>query len=114
MMKSKVQIVALTAMVMGSLISVANAATHSDIGNLRLTYSNSYYNEYATSNGSFLIDFKLLADAQDDAIALIASNGEIHGANLEAALTAIREVNPELSASTDLELAEEIINSLRK
>ncbi|MDQ3201484.1 MAG: DUF2388 domain-containing protein [Pseudomonadota bacterium] len=53
-------------------------------------------------------DRKLMIDAQDDAAAFIASNGEMRGARLESALDYLRRTEPKLHAS-DLELAQAIL-----
>jgi len=53
-------------------------------------------------------DRKLLLAAQDDAAAFIASDGELRGAQLEAALAYLRDTRPKLHAS-DLELAQAIL-----
>lgn len=51
---------------------------------------------------------KIILDAQDDAASFVGSRGAIRGAYLEAALTHIREQQPELQAS-DMQLAEAIL-----
>jgi uncharacterized protein (TIGR02448 family) len=51
---------------------------------------------------------KQVLDSRDDAAGFVASQGDIRGARLEAALRALREARPELAAS-DLELAEAIL-----
>lgn len=64
---------------------------------------------YATSQvttGPF--DNKLILAAQDDAAAFIASDGQLRGAQLEAALMYLRQSQPKLHAS-DLELAQAIL-----
>ena len=64
---------------------------------------------YATSQvttGPF--DNKLILAAHDDAAAFVASDGLIRGAQLESALTYLRDVTPKLHAS-DLELAQAIL-----
>jgi uncharacterized protein (TIGR02448 family) len=63
---------------------------------------------YATSMvTSAPFDHKLLA-ARDDAAAFIASNGQLRGAQLESALSYLRQTQPKLHAS-DLELAQAIL-----
>ncbi|MHC8303585.1 DUF2388 domain-containing protein [Pseudomonas sp. PB3P13] len=67
----------------------------------------------ATSYASSMVtsapfDRKLLLDAQDDAAAFIASDGELRGARLESALSYLRRTEPKLPAS-DLELAQAIL-----
>ena len=64
---------------------------------------------YATTQvttGPF--DNKLILAAQDDAAAFIASDGQLRGAQLEAALMYLRQAQPKLHAS-DLELAQAIL-----
>jgi len=53
-------------------------------------------------------DNKLILAAQDDAAAFIASDGQLRGAQLESALTYLRQTQPKLHAS-DLELAQAIL-----
>ncbi len=53
-------------------------------------------------------DKKVIVDALDDAAAFVASDGQMRGARLEAALEALRQTTPGLNAS-DLELAQAIL-----
>ncbi|QXI28683.1 DUF2388 domain-containing protein [Pseudomonas vanderleydeniana] len=53
-------------------------------------------------------DHKLILAARDDAAAFVASDGQMRGAQLESALTWLRQSRPKLHAS-DLELAEAIL-----
>ncbi|AJE19685.1 DUF2388 domain-containing protein [Azotobacter chroococcum] len=53
-------------------------------------------------------DDKLVREARDDAASFVASQGEIRGARLEAALQHIRHQTPQLEAS-DMQLAEAIL-----
>ncbi|MGE7993693.1 DUF2388 domain-containing protein [Pseudomonas sp. NPDC089554] len=53
-------------------------------------------------------DRKLVLRARSDAAAFVASEGQIRGARLEAALDSLRHANPGLSVG-DLELAEAIL-----
>lgn len=53
-------------------------------------------------------DNKLVLAAQDDAAAFVASDGQLRGARLEAALASLRQAQPKLVAS-DLELAQAIL-----
>lgn len=64
---------------------------------------------YATQqvSSSFSND-KIVLDAKGDAATFVASKGELRGANIEAAFTRIRELNPDLKA-TDTQLAEAIL-----
>lgn len=64
---------------------------------------------YATSQvttGPF--DNKLILAAQDDAAVFIASDGQLRGAQLEAAFLYLRQTRPKLRVS-DLELAQAIL-----
>ena len=64
---------------------------------------------YATSMvTSAPFDHKLLIAARDDAAAFIASDGQLRGSQLEAALIYLRRTQPKLHAS-DLELAQAIL-----
>lgn len=64
---------------------------------------------YATQqvSSSFSND-KIVLAAKSDAATFVASNGEIRGANIEAAFNRIRDLNPALQA-TDIQLAEAIL-----
>lgn len=53
-------------------------------------------------------DRKLIFAAHDDAAAFVASDGELRGAQLEAAFDRLRHTRPELHAS-DRELAQAIL-----
>lgn len=51
----------------------------------------------------------IIADAKDDALLFVASDGEFLGARLENALTMLREYDSNLSSMSDTELANIII-----
>ncbi len=53
-------------------------------------------------------DDKLVRGAQEDAVSFVASDGQIRGPYLEAALQRLRSERPDLQAS-DLELARAIL-----
>ncbi|NHN78702.1 DUF2388 domain-containing protein [Azotobacter chroococcum] len=55
-------------------------------------------------------DDKLIVAAQEDAGSFVASDGQIRGPYLEAALRQLRETSPQLQAS-DMELASAILAS---
>ena len=57
---------------------------------------------------SSAFDDKVVREARDDAASFIASQGDIRGARLEAALRQVRDRLPELQTS-DLELAQAIL-----
>ncbi|AIL59370.1 DUF2388 domain-containing protein [Pseudomonas alkylphenolica] len=76
---------------------------------LDLTTNNLVVSGYVTSKvTSAPFDRKLLLNAQDDAAAFVASDGQIHGVRLQAALSRLRETHPELAVA-DLELAQAIL-----
>lgn len=64
----------------------------------------------ATTASTYLTfkDHKLVAAAQDDAGSFVASNGDIRGPFLEAAIAQVRQDNPDLKAS-DMDLANAIL-----
>ena len=62
----------------------------------------------ATSSKKENDDEKIVRAARDDAASFIASQGQIRGAHLEAAVTLIRSNQPQLQA-TDMQLAEAIL-----
>lgn len=64
----------------------------------------------ATTASTYLTvkDDKLVGAAQDDASSFVASDGNIRGPYLEAAMTKVRADNPGLQA-TDMELANAIL-----
>ncbi|MCW2268805.1 hypothetical protein D3C77_320580 [compost metagenome] len=76
---------------------------------LDLTTNNLVVSGYVTSKvTSAPFDRKLLFDAQDAAAAFVASDGQLRGARLQAALDRLRQTNPELHVD-DLELAQAIL-----
>lgn len=58
---------------------------------------------------SRISDMKVVSEARDDAAGFVASNGEIRGARLEAALGSLRSAFPETQHASDLALAEVIL-----
>jgi uncharacterized protein (TIGR02448 family) len=54
-------------------------------------------------------DDKVVLAAREDATSFVATNGNIRGARLEAALAHIREKAPQLQARSDLQLAQSIL-----
>ncbi|QGW75368.1 DUF2388 domain-containing protein [Pseudomonas alkylphenolica] len=74
-----------------------------------LTTNNLVVSGYVTSKvTSAPFDRKLLLNAQDDAAAFVASDGQIHSVRLQAALSRLRETHPELAVA-DFELAQAIL-----
>ena len=62
----------------------------------------------ATSSSSKDDDEKVVRAAKDDAASYVASQGQIRGAHLEAAVSLIRGMQPQLQV-TDMQLAEAIL-----
>ena len=60
------------------------------------------------STSSSTKDDKIVKAARDDAASFVASQGDIRGAHLQAALTHIRAQQPQLQAS-DMQIAEAIL-----
>ncbi|RJG12619.1 DUF2388 domain-containing protein [Pseudomonas cavernicola] len=64
----------------------------------------------ATSDvSSSFKDDKIVRAARDDAASFVASQGQIRGVQLEAALQHIRQQVPQLRASSDMQLAQTIL-----
>ncbi|MGV8841998.1 MAG: DUF2388 domain-containing protein [Pseudomonas sp.] len=64
--------------------------------------------EAVSDLSSSLNDDKIVRAARDDAASFVASDGDLRGVQLEAALKHIRQQAPQLQAS-DLQLAEAIL-----
>lgn len=64
---------------------------------------------FTSDTTTSLRDMKVVVQARDDAASFVASNGDIRGAQLEAALQAIRSELLESSSASDLQLAEAIL-----
>lgn len=65
--------------------------------------------DFTSDTTTSIRDMKVVIDARDDAASFVASAGAIRGAQLEAALGAIRERLPETRTASDLALAEAIL-----
>lgn len=65
--------------------------------------------DFTSDTTTSIRDMKVVVAARDDAASFVASNGAIRGAQLEAALGAIREKLPEARDASDLALAEAIL-----
>ena len=63
----------------------------------------------SASSGSTSGEDKIVRAARDDAASFVASDGEIRGAMLEAALQRLRERHPPLRDSSDMRLAQAIL-----
>ena len=91
------------------LLLAGNASAASFTGTPAMVVGGLINTVAATSDlPSSLRDDKLVLDARDDAARFVASQGELRGAHLEAALLHIRAQQPQLGAS-DLQLAEAIL-----
>ena len=65
--------------------------------------------DFTSDTTTSIRGMKVVVAARDDAASFVASNGAIRGAQLEAALGAIREKLPEARDASDLALAEAIL-----
>lgn len=63
----------------------------------------------SNSSGSSSGDDKVLLDAREDAAGFVASNGEIRGVWLEAALIQLRERDSAARDASDMALAQKIL-----
>lgn len=61
------------------------------------------------SSGSTSGDDKVVLQARDDAASFVASDGQIRGAQLEAALLRLREHRADARQASDMELARAIL-----
>ncbi|WP_085708595.1 MULTISPECIES: DUF2388 domain-containing protein [unclassified Pseudomonas] len=93
-------------LLVGACLLMAEAHATSFVISTDITLSLTLSSSKGTS-GSFKDD-KLVLAAKDDAAAFVASDGDIRGAQMEAALKRIRSLLPELSA-TDQQLATAIL-----
>lgn len=65
--------------------------------------------DFTSDTTTSVRDMKVVRAARDDAASFVASAGEVRGAQLEAALGALRERVPEARQASDLQLAEAIL-----
>ena len=65
--------------------------------------------DFTSDTTTSLRDMKVVLQARDDAASFVASAGDIRGAQLEAALQAIRTQLPQARSASDLQLAEAIL-----
>jgi uncharacterized protein (TIGR02448 family) len=65
--------------------------------------------DFTSDTTTSIRDSKIVLAARDDAASFVASQGTIRGAQLEAAITAIRSQVPEAQGASDLALAEAIL-----
>ncbi|MGY2283568.1 DUF2388 domain-containing protein [Pseudomonas gingeri] len=65
--------------------------------------------DFTSDTTTSIRDSKVVREAHDDAASFVASHGEIRGAQLEAALNALRTQVPEARDASDQTLAEAIL-----
>ncbi|PPA01192.1 hypothetical protein C4E44_25925 [Pseudomonas sp. MWU12-2312b] len=65
--------------------------------------------DFTSDTTTSIRDSKIVREAQDDAASFVASNGDIRGAHLEAALDMLRTRVPEARDASDQVLAEAIL-----
>ncbi|MBC3412258.1 MULTISPECIES: DUF2388 domain-containing protein [Pseudomonas] len=65
--------------------------------------------DFTSDTTTSIRDSKVVRDAHDDAASFVASNGDIRGAQLEAAFGALRTQLPEARDASDQALAEAIL-----
>ncbi|MFJ4345118.1 DUF2388 domain-containing protein [Pseudomonas sp. NPDC089401] len=65
--------------------------------------------DFTSDTTTSIRDSKVVREAHDDAATYVGSNGQIRGAQLEAAFTTLRERLPEARDASDQVLAEAIL-----
>jgi uncharacterized protein (TIGR02448 family) len=65
--------------------------------------------DFTSDTTSSVRNWKMIVEAQDDAASYVASNGDIHGARLDAAFATLRDHLPEARNASDQDLAEAIL-----
>ncbi|KAF1053037.1 MAG: hypothetical protein GAK43_01608 [Stenotrophomonas maltophilia] len=65
--------------------------------------------DFTSDTTTSIRDMKLVREAHDDAASFVASDGQIRGAQLEAAFKVVREQLPEARDASDQALAEAIL-----
>ena len=86
----------------------AQAQTLKATSNMLLNATNRTL-DFTSDTTTSIRDSKVVREARDDAASFVASAGEIRGAQLEAALLAIRTQLPQARSASDLQLAEAIL-----
>jgi len=90
------------------LADVASAHTLQQTSNMIVRASNRTIN-FTSDTTTSIRDSKVVRDAQDDAASYVASNGNIRGAQLEAAFSTLRTQWPEAKDASDQQLAQAIL-----
>ena len=65
--------------------------------------------DFTSDTTTSVRDMKLVLAARDDAASFVASNGDIRGVHLDAALKSLRQQVPEARQASDLALAQAIL-----
>ncbi|CAI3786458.1 hypothetical protein AHFPHNDE_00088 [Pseudomonas sp. MM227] len=65
--------------------------------------------DFTSDTTTSIRDAKVVLEARDDAASYVASQGNIRGAQLEAAFNALRERVPQARTASDQDLAEAIL-----
>lgn len=65
--------------------------------------------DFTSDTTTSVRDSKVVRQAHDDAASYVASNGDIHGAQLDAAFNTLRARLPEARNASDQDLAEAIL-----
>ncbi|MBM3104630.1 DUF2388 domain-containing protein [Pseudomonas sp. P66] len=65
--------------------------------------------DFTSDTTTSIRDSKVVREARDDAASYVASNGEIRGAQLEAAFDTLRQRVPDARQASDQDLAEAIL-----
>jgi uncharacterized protein (TIGR02448 family) len=65
--------------------------------------------DFTSDTTTSIRDSKIVLAAKDDAASYVATNGDIHGAQLDAAFNTLRERLPEARDASDQVLAEAIL-----
>jgi uncharacterized protein (TIGR02448 family) len=65
--------------------------------------------DFTSDTTTSIRDSKIVLEARDDAASYVASQGDIRGAQLEAAFNTLRERVPQARSASDQDLAEAIL-----
>ena len=86
----------------------AQAQTLKATSNMLLNATNRTL-DFTSDTTTSIRDSKIIREAHDDAASFVATNGDIRGAHLEAALNTLRTRVPEARDASDQVLAEAIL-----
>jgi uncharacterized protein (TIGR02448 family) len=100
----------LIAVTLGLLCVADMAQAHTLVATSNIIVNASRRSVNFTSDTTTSIrDSKVVREAKDDAASYVGSNGDIRGAQLEAAFVAVRNAVPEARNASDQDLAEAIL-----